>query len=186
MTIESVTNIGDLDSTKPGPADPKSEGDDHIRNLKTAVLNSFAGFAGAICVTGTDGGTANAYTLTPARALPAYGLRMEVVFSPTASSTGASTLSISGLPATPLVTVAGDPIKAGDLVAGRIYLAIYDGAQFRLAAITKNYIDQIAFSTALPPPPATTGQVFLAYENGVFSYVSISTPDFILQSQGII
>lgn len=177
MTIESVTNIGDLDSTKPGPADPKSEGDDHIRNLKTAVLNSFAGFAGAICVTGTDGGTANAYTLTPARALPAYGLRMEVVFSPTASSTGASTLSISGLPATPLVTVAGDPIRNGDLVAGRVYRAVYDGTQFRLVAITKNYVDQLAFNTALPGAAGNGGRFITT--DGVSIFWGLAAGNFL-------
>lgn len=41
MGLESVTGIWDLNSANPAPGDNKSEGDDHIRNLKKAVKASF-------------------------------------------------------------------------------------------------------------------------------------------------
>lgn len=53
MTIESVTYITDLDKTYPTGSDAKSEGDDHIRNIKKALENSFSGFTGA-AVTSTE------------------------------------------------------------------------------------------------------------------------------------
>ena len=49
MTIESVTYITDLDKTYPAAGDNISEGDDHIRNIKKALENSFTGFTGAAC-----------------------------------------------------------------------------------------------------------------------------------------
>jgi hypothetical protein len=48
MGLESVTYINDLVTTNPvGATDPKSEGDDHIRNIKAALKNCFPGLAGA-------------------------------------------------------------------------------------------------------------------------------------------
>lgn len=47
MTVEAVTYISDLDSTYPAGTDEKREGDNHIRNIKAALLASFPNFAGA-------------------------------------------------------------------------------------------------------------------------------------------
>lgn len=162
MALESVTYVGDLVATNPTSTDPKSAGDDHIRNLKTSMLNTFAGFSGAVLVTGTDGGAANAYTVTPSTALPSYSSRMAVVFVPTADNTGASTLNISGLGVKALKAVDGLALAAGDLVAGMVYVAIYNGTEFRLSSITKNYIDQIVVSGILPGSndPANAGKFY--------------------------
>ena len=58
---------------------------------------NFAGFTGAVLISGTDGGAVNAYTVTPATAITSYGTKMLVVFAPTITNTGAVTLNISGL-----------------------------------------------------------------------------------------
>lgn len=165
MSVESVAYIGDLNPALPGPADPKSEGDDHLRNLKLALAQSLAGYPGAILVTGADGGAANAYTITPSRAIPAYGLRMKVVFSPSVANGGASTINISGIGVKPLRAVDGSELAAGDLVVGAVYAAYYNGAEFRMAAPTKNYIDavrayasQLAFNSALPNQASNAGK----------------------------
>lgn len=161
MPLEpSVTHIADLNPAWPAPADAKSDGDDHIRNQKKALLNDLAGFTGAVLVTGTDGGAANVYTVTPTtpQQLPAYGLRMGVVFSPAATNTGACTLNISGLGAKPLRAVDGAELVSGDLAQGCVYPAIYNGTEFRLPGPTKNYIDQKAFITALPGQFGSAGK----------------------------
>jgi hypothetical protein len=162
MAVESVTYVGDLNPASPTGSEPKSQGDDHVRNIKAALQNSFAGFTGAVLVTGVDGGAANAYTLTPADALPGYVARMLAVFVPTANNTGASTLNISGLGAKPILSVAGVPLVAGDLTAGRFYSAFYDGTSFRLDNVTQNYVDQVVISGTLPGVnvPANAGKVF--------------------------
>lgn len=162
MAVESVTFLGDLDPTNPTGASPKSEGDDNIRAIKTGLTNSFAGYLGAILVTGVDGGAANAYTLTPETALPSYSARMLAVFYPIATNTGAATLNISGLGAKPIVSVGGAPLAAGDLATGRFYSAFYDGTKFRLDSVTQNYIDQLVISGSVPgvDDPANAGKVF--------------------------
>lgn len=161
MSVEAVTYPNDLDPTAPTGASPKNEGDDHIRNLKAALKNAFRGFLGAVMVTGTDGGAANAYTLN-AGALPSLGSRMLVVFSPVANNTGAATLNISSLGAKPLLSVGGLPLIAGDLTAGRLYSCFYDGTNFRLDNVTQNYVDQVVTSGTVPGvnDPANSGKVF--------------------------
>lgn len=172
MPLETATYISELVPTNPAPGDLKAQGDDHIRMKKRVLKTAFAGIPGVVYITGTDGGAANAYTVAPADPVPAYGVRMLIAFAPTAANTGACTLAVSSLGAKPLVTASGDPLVAGDLLAGVVQTAIYDGAQFRLLAVTKGYVDRgdaanlaytkqadadlrtyidsLAFSTALP------------------------------------
>lgn len=166
MALETGNYVGDLVATNPTATDPKSAGDDHLRLLKTALLNAFAGFTGAVMVTGTDGGSANTYTVTPSNALPSYVTRMIVVFAPTVANTGASTINISGLGAKSLKSVAGAALANGDLSVGSIYSAIYDGTDFRLIQVTKNYVDQLAMTAALPAQPGTSTRSFLKSVSG--------------------
>lgn len=176
MPLEtSVTDLDDLNPAWPAAADPKSDGDDHIRELKKALLNDFAGYTGAICVTGTDGGAANVYTIAPAtpQPLPAYGLRMGIVFSPIVANTGASTISISGLTAKPLRTVDGAELAQGDLISGVTYGAYYNGSEFRLVAVTKRYMDQLAFTTVLPGQPGGATQYELTSMGGSATWQAI-------------
>jgi len=54
MSIESATYISDLNATLPGASDLKSEGDDHIRLIKSVNKNSFPAVAGAVTATHTE------------------------------------------------------------------------------------------------------------------------------------
>jgi hypothetical protein len=171
MGLESVTYVADLNTSNPASGDAKSQGDDHLRNIKTAVKNCFPGHAGAILVTGTDGGSANTYTLTPTTTLAAYGTNMVVIFTPGATNTGASTLNISGLGAKNIKSVSGAALTSGDLVSGKTYSAFYNGTDFVLASVTKNYIDQLAFSTALPAQTGNSGK-FLTTDGTNASWAS--------------
>lgn len=150
MALETVVHISDLVPANPASNDLKSQGDDHIRNIKTALANDFAGFTGAVSVTGTDGGVVNAYTLTPASPLVAYGTKMGVVFAPNASNTGTASLNISGLGAKAIKRIDGVDVISADLASGSVYVAVYNGTEFRLLSPTKNYIDQLAFTASLP------------------------------------
>jgi hypothetical protein len=151
MGLETVVHIADLVKTNPGGTDPKSQGDDHIRNLKTSLLNDFAGFTGAVIVTGVDGGAADVYTLTPANALVAYSSKMLIEFTPIATNlTTTPTLNVSGLGAKTIKTVDNAAPLAGDLVIGTPTLLIYDGTSARLLGPTKNYIDQLVLNGVLP------------------------------------
>lgn len=48
MPLEVATYINGLDSANPTPTDPKSQGDDHLRLVKTVLKNSFPALAGPI------------------------------------------------------------------------------------------------------------------------------------------
>lgn len=176
MAVETVAYLGDLNPLTPTGAEPKSEGDDQIRNIKKGLRQSFAGFLGAILVTGVDGGAANAYTLTPAQQLLAYSTKMLAVFVPTAGNTGATTLNISNLGAKEVVSVAGVPLVAGDLTAGRFYTAFYDGTRFRLDNVTQNYVDQLVIAGTVPgvDDPANSGKVFSS-QNRVGTWIGLDS-----------
>lgn len=48
MTVETATTINQLNSSLPASGDPKSEGDDHIRLVKSTVKATFPNVAGAV------------------------------------------------------------------------------------------------------------------------------------------
>jgi len=54
MGLESVTHLDDLDATNPVGTDPRSEGDDHIRNVKTALLTDFPNISGIVTSTHSE------------------------------------------------------------------------------------------------------------------------------------
>lgn len=151
MPLEpSVTHIADLNKAWPTGADPASISDDNHRNIKAALVNDFAGFTGAVLVTGVDGGAVNAYTLTPTNPVPAYTSRMIVEFSPTVANTGAATINVSGLGAKAILSAFGTALVANDLTVGNLYAAAYDGTQFRLLSVTKQYVDQAVIAGTIP------------------------------------
>ncbi len=186
MGLETATYIGGLNASNPAGTDPKRQGDDHIRMIKQALLQCFAGFTGSVLVGGQSSGAVNNYALTPNTPLISYTLNTMVVWMPNATSTStAPTLNISGLGPRLIRAVDGNPLQPGDLPVGQFVAMIDNGTEFRLLAITKNYIDNLAFETVFPTPPAGGGPYFLSYYNGGFSYVTSTIPDFLLQSQGI-
>ncbi len=54
MGLETVTHISDLATANPLGTDPRSEGDNHIRNIKTAIKTDFPNISGAMTATHTE------------------------------------------------------------------------------------------------------------------------------------
>ena len=54
MTVESATYIGDLNASYPAGTDAKSEGDDHLRLIKSVLKTTFPNINGAVSATDTD------------------------------------------------------------------------------------------------------------------------------------
>lgn len=54
MPLESVIHISDLVVTNPTSTDPKSEGDNHLRNIKTALKTDFPNISGPVTKTHTQ------------------------------------------------------------------------------------------------------------------------------------
>lgn len=136
MALESSNYVAGLIATNPTATDPKSQGDDHLRLIKQTLLNSFAGFPGMVIVTGAEaqGATASDYTVTVSPAQAAYTASMLLVFKATHANTGAATVQIGALGTKPLVAVDGSALKAGDIEAGGVVAAFYDGTSFYLVS----------------------------------------------------
>lgn len=134
MALETTSYVGGLVATNPTSADPKSQGDDHLRLLKSVLLATFAGFPGMVIVTGTEaqGATANDYTVTVSPAPAAYTASMLVVFKATHANTGAATVQVGALGTKPLLAVDGSALHAGDIENGGLVAAFFDGVSFWL------------------------------------------------------
>jgi hypothetical protein len=175
MALETGTYINDLVVTNPPGSDAKSTADDHLRLTKTVLKNSIVGFTGAVLVTGADGGAADAYTVTPASALAAYTTKMIVEFTPTNTNTGASTINISGLGVKSIKSVSGAALAAGELTASLVYTAAYNGTEFRLLSVTKNYADGLAFSASLPSQAGNSGK-YITTDGTTASWATVAIP----------
>lgn len=130
MSLETGSYINDLVITNPTSSDPKSAGDDHFRLLKTVLKETLNGFTGAILLTATDTGTATAHVLAPTTALVGYTSMLCLLYLPAVTNTGAITVNVSALGAKSIKTLAGADPTAGDIVAGRPVLLMYDGTNF--------------------------------------------------------
>jgi len=130
MALETGNYINDLVITSPTSTDPKSQGDDHLRLLKTVLKETLNGFTGAILVTATDTGTATGHVLTPSTALIGYTPMLCLLYKANITNTGALTVNVSGLGVKSIKTMAGADPTAGDIVAGYPMLLMYDGTNF--------------------------------------------------------
>lgn len=134
MGLETGTYIFDLNPANPSGTDPKAQGDDHIRLIKAAARNSFAGFPGAVVVTGVEaqGASADEFVVAVSPAPAAYSTSMLVVFKASHANTGAATVKINALSAKALKAVDGSALEAGDIEAGAVVGAFFDGTDFLL------------------------------------------------------
>ena len=136
MALETATYISDLVTTNPTSTDPKSQGDDHLRLIKTTLKNSFPGFPGMVIVTGSEaqGATVNDYTVTISPTPAAYTTPLLVVFKAAHANTGAATVQINALGTKSLLAVDGTALKTGDIESGGFVAAYYDGTSFYLVS----------------------------------------------------
>jgi hypothetical protein len=79
-----------------------------------------------------DIGSADAYEIVLSPAPPAYTAGQMVIFTAANANTGASTLIVNSQAAQALVGNGGATLSAGDILAGQVVAAIYDGTQFQM------------------------------------------------------
>lgn len=120
----------DITNNRLAIGDGLTAGGIKIPNHLDTLNNVFTG--------GDAGGTANALTITLAKAPSAYVKYMEVVFKAASNNTGATTLNINGLGVKNIYKLTSGSLGnlvADDLVSGATYKAIYDGTQFIIFGI---------------------------------------------------
>lgn len=89
-----------------------------------------------------DTGAANAYAVAPIPALSGYTAGQVVILKPTNAVTGASTLNVNALGAKAIKTQDGSDTAANAMVAGGVFVLVYDGTNFILTnpAISGNFL----------------------------------------------
>jgi Chaperone of endosialidase len=133
MALESGSYIYDLVQANPPAGDQRKEGDDHLRLIKKVVQQTFPHITGPNLPTST--GTAAAQVITHLFGPAAYIQGMVVAWIAGFTSTGPMTLAVNGL-GPRNIFMAGAPIAAGNITAGSLVVAIYDGVQFQVFAST--------------------------------------------------
>ena len=137
MPLESGTYISDLVTTNPTSADPKSQGDDHLRLLKTVLKNTLAGFSGLVIATGTEaqGSTVNEFVVTVSPSPSAYTTTAFILlFIASHSNSGAATIKINSLSSIPILAVDGSALESTDIESGAVVAAFYNGGNFYLVS----------------------------------------------------
>lgn len=109
MTVETATKVEDLNENYPAVGDLKSEGDDHIRKIKSCLLYTFAGAAstgvtGFNVVTQAAGNSSTlaastSFVTSALATLTTQNLSAPPAIGNTTPSTGAFTTVTGGLPA---------------------------------------------------------------------------------------
>lgn len=137
MGLETATYISDLVATNPvGATDPKSQGDDHIRLVKSTVKATFANITGAVTATHTelnvldgitastaelnilDGVTATASELNILDGVTANAGEINVLDGITASTAELNILDGVTVTAADINTVTTRSLRAGDTYSG--------------------------------------------------------------------
>jgi hypothetical protein len=80
----------------------------------------------------TDTGIANAYVITLNPAPTAYVAGQSFKFKATNANTGTSTLNVNGLGAKTIKKNSNVNLVAGNILAGQIVTAVYDGSNFQI------------------------------------------------------
>ncbi len=127
MALESATYINELVATNPTGTDARSQGDDHIRMVKSAVKITFPNITGAVTPTHTelnyvDGVTSAVQTQLDAKApLASPTLTGDSTISGTLEVTGVTTLGTTTTP-----TMTGDDDSTNVATTAFVNGEIYD------------------------------------------------------------
>ena len=111
-----------------------------------------------------DTGAANAYAIALTPALTAHVVGMPIHFEAANANTGASTIAVNALAAVALVHGDGTPLLGGDIVAGGMYCAVYDGASYRVMAQAAGRLINVQVFTASGTYAPTAGTKSIVVE----------------------
>lgn len=89
-----------------------------------------------------DTGTANTYIIAPNPVITAYAKYQTFKFIAKTANTGASTLNVNGLGVKALVKDVNVALATGDILAGQVVEAIFDGTNFQI--VNLNYKTQLS------------------------------------------
>lgn len=166
MTVEAATYISQLDATHPTGLEAKSEGDDHIRVVKSALVTTLPNLAGPVTVTHSQLNT-----------VPDRALRTGDTYTGTHDFTGATPMvatmpsSASGFePASTEFVQRAMAGYAGSALG--LVLGIYTGTAVTLVPGIHAALNSVATVTVtLPATPTAGATVAVTPMNGLYSNV---------------
>lgn len=85
-----------------------------------------------------DGGATDAYAITVTPAITAYSTGQQFTFKANTANTGACTLDVNGLGAIAIKEGDENDTQTGDIVANQLVTVVYDGANMKRTAFSKN------------------------------------------------
>ena len=189
MALETGNYINDLVITNPTSTDPKSQGDDQIRLLKTVLKETINGFTGAAFVVSADTGTATGHVLTPPTALVSYTPGLCLLYKAGVTNTGAITVNVSGLGVKSIKTMAGADPTAGDIVAGYQMIVSYDGTNFVMIAgsefLSKTGTQKLTGNFTVDGNTIVTGTLGVAGNTAVIGTLQITGQTTLAGATGV-
>lgn len=124
---------------------------------------------------GTDSGSANNYAVTLSPAPGSYFAGMAIAFKAANANTGASTLSVNSMTAKSINKLGGTALASGDIAAGQIVFAIYDGSSFQLANTLGSVLGVAAGGTGASLSTPSVGVLLVG--NGT-TFAELAAPAF--------
>ena len=112
-----------------------------------------------------DTGAADAYAISVSSAIASYTAGDIFRFKATYANTGASTLNVNGLGAKNILTQGLSALGAGAILAGGIYIVVYDGTQFQLQ---EPFQETGSWTPAMSFGGGTTGITYDANTSGTY------------------
>lgn len=121
MGLEAATYISDLVATNPAGGDPKSQGDNHIRLIKSAIKSTFPMITGAVTATHSEINKLAGAVITTAELNNLHGVTAstaELNLLDGAAITTAELNFLSGVTSAVQTQINTKPSKAGDSYTG--------------------------------------------------------------------
>jgi hypothetical protein len=176
MTVETATTINTLDATYPASTDPKAEGDDHIRLIKSSIKTTFPNIAGIVSPTHIEVNYLDGVTSaiqTQFDNLTGTFASYAPLASPSLTGTPTSTTPALTDGSTRIATMGSVSAAIGSVNSQSALInSIETGTTFNIAIGTHHIITNAATTTATAPATPTAGQLFkVSVANGISTNV---------------
>jgi hypothetical protein len=173
MSLETGTYISDLVATNPLATDPKSQGDDHLRFIKSTLLATFPNVTGAVTPTHTELNYVDGVTSSIQTQLDTKGAIAGQAWTGTHTFVTQTVGDNSTKVATTAYVDGNFGRITGQAWTGSHTFPTQSAGDNSTKVATTAYVDQTAFSTALPAQSGNSGK-FLTTDGTDASWTNIT------------
>ena len=131
MALETASFINGLVTTNPTATDPKSEGDDHIRLLKSTIKATFPNVTGAVTPTQAELNRLVGVTSAIQAQIDATALRDLTLFQTVTPTNGVSAVSVTGIPQSKAIIIVLQTVVLSASASLTLSLSSDNGATYQ-------------------------------------------------------